>query len=333
MLNHLNGVKEDFPVKAAVVHSFSAPPRYEDFADPTPLDGEVMITVKAAGFHRIVKALASGTHYGSTGELPMIPGVDGVGLLPDGKRVYFGGARAPYGTFAEVCAVPQKMCLPLPDGLDDALVAGMANPGMSSWAALQFRAQLVAGESVLILGATGVAGQLAVQIARRLGASRVVAAGRNPAALEELTRLGADAVIPLTLEPEALVKALREEIEGHKTNVILDYVWGSPAESCLAAIAQKGLKHLTHRIRYVQIGNSAGPTISLAGATLRSSGLELIGSGFGSVPIDKIFQSVAEFVNEVARKPFDVKIEPVPLSEVEARWNAPDSGGRLVFIP
>jgi NADPH:quinone reductase-like Zn-dependent oxidoreductase len=320
-------------MKAAVVHSFGAPPRYEDFADPVAAEGEVMITVKAAGFHRIVKALASGTHYGSTGELPMVPGVDGVGLLPDGKRVYFGGARSPYGTFEELCAVPRKMCLPLPEGLDDALIAGMANPGMSSWAALQFRAQLVAGESVLILGATGVAGQLAVQIARRLGASRVVAAGRNPAALDELKQLGADAVISLSLEPEALVKAFREEIEGHKTNVILDYVWGAPAESALAAIAQKGLKHLSHRIRYVQIGNSAGPTISLAGATLRSSGLELIGSGFGSVPIEKIFQSVAEFVNEVARKPFDVKVERAPLSEVETRWNAPDQGGRLVFIP
>src|SRR5215470_159190 len=181
-------------MNAAVVSSFSAPPRYTTFADPQPGDGDLIVSVKAAGLHPIVRTLANGTHYGSTGELPFIPGVDGAGQLEDGTRVYFGTTRPPYGTFAEKAVTARWICIPLPDGLDEVTAAGIANPAISSWAALKARAKFVAGESVLILGATGIAGKLSVQIAKRLGARRVVAAGRNPRALEQLKDLGADAV-------------------------------------------------------------------------------------------------------------------------------------------
>src|SRR5277367_405541 len=183
-------------MNAAVVYDFKNPPRYTDFADPVPAEGEKLVQVTAAGLHPIVKVLANGTHYGSTGELPFIPGVDGVGRLEDGKRVYFGIARSPYGTFSER-ALAAGWMVELPEALDDVTAAGIANPGMSSWVALMGRAKFAAGESVLVLGATGVAGQLAVQIAKRLGARRVIAAGRNPKALEELKSLGADSVISL----------------------------------------------------------------------------------------------------------------------------------------
>ena len=221
----------------------------------------------------------------------------------------------------------------LPDNLDDATIAAMMNPGMSSWTALRERVDFQAGEAVLILGATGVAGQLAVQIARRLGARRVAAAGRNEAALKELEQLGADAVIRLGQERGTLVSLLREEIREHKTDVVLDYVWGEPAEMVLEAIAEKGLSHAATRIRYVQIGNSAGPTITLPAATLRSTGLELLGTGFGSVSMERIFASLAEFLKEAARKPFEWKAKSVPLSEVESAWNASNEGERLVFRP
>src|SRR5277367_3499692 len=184
-------------MNAALVHAFNAPPRHESFADPVAADGELVVHVTAAGLHPIVKVLANGTHYGSTGELPFIPGVDGVGRLEDGKRVFFGMARSPYGTFSERALASSWMSIELPEGLDDVTAAGIANPGMSSWVALTGRAKFTAGESVLILGATGVAGQLAVQIAKRLGARRVIAAGRNPKGLEELKSLGADSVISL----------------------------------------------------------------------------------------------------------------------------------------
>jgi NADPH:quinone reductase-like Zn-dependent oxidoreductase len=320
-------------MNAAVVHSFDAPPRYTTFADPVAAEGERLVSVTAAGLHPIVKALAKGTHYGSSGELPFIAGVDGVGRLDDGTRVYFGIARSPFGTFAERALAAGWMCLPLPEGIDDVTAAGIANPAMSSWAALTSRAKFVADESVLILGATGVAGQLAIQVAKRLGARRVVAAGRNPQALEKLKALGADAVISLDQDQASLVSAFRNELAESGIDVVLDYLWGQPAERMLEAISQKGLRKAAARIRFIQIGESAGKTISLPAATLRSSGLELLGSGFGSASLDQIRVALAEFFQAAAKQPFQFQTKAAPLREVEALWNTAEEGTRLVFQP
>jgi NADPH2:quinone reductase len=320
-------------MNAAVVQAFDRPPRYTTFADPIAAEREKLVSVSAAGLHPIVKALARGTHYGSSGELPFIAGVDGVGKLDDGTRVYFGIARSPFGTFAERALAASWMCLPLPETLDDVTAAGIANPAMSSWAALTARAKFVAGESVLILGATGVAGQLAVQVAKRLGARRVIAAGRNPQALEKLKTLGADAVISLDQDQVLLVSAFRNEIAEAGVDVVLDYLWGQPAELVLQAISQKGLRKAGARIRFIQIGESAGKAISLPAATLRSSGLELLGSGFGSASLDQIRQALAEFFQVAAKEPFQFTTKVAPLRDIEALWNSAEEGTRLVFQP
>ncbi len=318
---------------AAVVHAFDAPPRYTTFADPIAAEGELPVTVSAAGFHPVVRALANGTHYGSTGALPFVPGVDGVGRLNDGSRVYFGISRSPFGTFAERALAAKWMCIPLPDGLDDATSAGIVNPAMSSWVALTQRAKFVAGESVLILGATGVAGQLAVQIAKRLSARRVIAAGRNPLALEKLKELGADRVVSLDQEHDRVVTAFRNEYAEAGIDVVLDYLWGHPAECVLDAISLKGLRKKASRLRFVQIGESAGRTISLPAAFLRSSGLELLGSGFGSASLDQIVVAVAEFFKMAATEPFRFDVTMAPLSDIETLWNIPAQDNRLVFKP
>ena len=320
-------------MNAAVVSAYDVPPQYKTFEEPVAGEGELLVTVSAAGLHPIVKALANGTHYGSTGVLPFIPGLDGVGRMADGTRVYFGMARSPFGTFAEKTLASAAMYMALPDGLDDALAAALANPAMSSWAGLTVRGKFADGESVLILGATGVAGQLAVQIAKRLGARRVVAAGRNSQALEKLKQLGADVVISLEQEHDALVKAFRAEIAGEGVDVVLDYLWGAPAEAVLAAISQKGLSHAASRIRFVQVGSSAGGTISLAAATLRSSGVELVGSGFGSASLAQIFEAIGELFKEAAAKPFAIEVKTVTLRDVESVWKSPESGVRFVFQP
>jgi NADPH:quinone reductase-like Zn-dependent oxidoreductase len=320
-------------MNAAVVEVFDRPPRYAGFADPVPSENDLIVEVTAAALHPIVRALAAGTHYGSTGHLPFVPGVDGVGRLPDGSRVYFGRTQDLYGTFAERSITQSWLTLPLPESVDDVTVAAIMNPAMSSWAALTSRAKFAATESVLILGATGVAGRLAVQIARRLGASRVIAAGRNPEALAQAATLGADATIPLEQERNALIEDFRKHIYESKIGVVLDYLWGSPAEAVLAAIAQKGVSHGSHRIRYVQIGNSAGPNISLAAATLRSSGLELLGSGFGSASLQEIMKAVGEFLAAAAKAPFTIATRTLPLRDIESAWAAPDKGARLVFQP
>lgn len=328
-------------MNAAVVHSFDAPPTFSTFDNPIPNPeaNEVLVDVTAAALHRIVKSLANGTHYGSAGILPFIPGVDGVGRLqssinhlPAGTRVYFGATRPPFGTFAQQSIATASMIVPLPDAVDDATAAAIANPAMSSNVAL-LRAQFQPGESVLILGATGVAGQLAVQIAKARGARRVIAIGRNPQALAELTTLGANATISLDQSPDALTAALRTEISTHGVDIALDYLWGPPAETLLSAIAQRGLSHTAPRIRYIQIGNMAGSNISLSAATLRSSGLELLGSGFGSASLDQILRSISDFFTHIAATPMPFAFKTAPLSEVTTLWNSEDQGVRLVFQP
>jgi NADPH:quinone reductase-like Zn-dependent oxidoreductase len=324
---------ELFPMNAAVVHAFDAPPRYESFAEPVAGDDESVVEVLAAGLHPIVKALANGTHYGSAGVLPFIPGVDGVGRQQDGSQIYFGISRSPFGTFSERAPASRRMYVPVPEGLDAVTVAGIANPGMSSWVALTRRAQFAAGDNLLILGATGVAGQLAVQIAKDLGAQRIVGAGRNQEVLERLKDLGADAVISLDQDYESLVSSFRRELAGSGIDVVLDYLWGRPAEAVLEAMTQRGLQHTGRRVRFVQVGESAGKTISLAAASLRSSPLELLGSGFGSASIAEIFKALGEFFEAAVRSSFKINIKPVPLREVEALWNSAEDGTRLVFVP
>ena len=318
-------------MQAAVVTAFDAPPRYTTFADPIASQGEKLVTVTAVGLHPIVKSLAGGTHYGSTGELPFVPGLDGAGKLEDGSHVFFGMARGPFGTFAQR-SLASWMCIPLPVGLDDATAAGIANPAMSSWAALMGRAKFIAGESVTILGATGVAGKLAVQVAKRLGARRVVAAGRNPQALEMLKDLGADAVIPLDQPDDSLVAAFRNEYAKEGVDVVLDYLWGHPAECLLDAISQKGSRKAA-RVRFVQVGASAGATIQLHAAALRSSGLELLGSGLGSASLDQLRAAIEDFFKSAAAQPFAFKMKTAPLSDVEKLWNSSEQGTRLVFQP
>ena len=319
-------------MNAAVVESFDRPPRYTTFADPAPSADETLVTVAAAGLHPIVRSLAAGRHYGSTGQPPFIPGVDGVGRLPSGARVLCGGARFPFGTFAEHVVIRSAMALPLPDAIDDVTAAALMNPGMSSWGALRERAHFVAGESVLILGATGCAGRLAVQITKRFGASRIVAIGRDSQALEETLSLGADATLTLAQDRDTLIQAFRTELAEHPVDVVLDYLWGTPAEALLAALTQRGLSHASRRIRYIQIGSMAAPTIALPAEALRSSGLELLGSGFGSVPIAKIFECIVDLLAEAARRPFTLPVTAAPLRDVEKLWNQ-KTHARLVFQP
>jgi NADPH:quinone reductase-like Zn-dependent oxidoreductase len=324
---------KEFLMRAAVVGKFGEAPEYLEFADPVAEAGEKLVRVTAAGLHPIVKALAAGTHYGASGAGAFIAGVDGVGKLEDGTHVYFGTMRKPYGTFAELAPAADWITLKLPDRLADADAAALGNPGMSSWAALKWRAEFKVGESVLILGATGVAGGLAVQIAKRLGARRVVACGRSTKALEELKSLGADAVISLEQSTEGLATAYRNELGEHGVDVVLDYLWGAPAQCLFDAMLLKGLDHKSNRTRYIQIGESAGKTVALAASVLRSSGVEIFGSGFGSVSLEHITKAVGEFFEEAAQRPFQMKTAIVPLRDVEAAWNRKEEGVRIVFQP
>ncbi|HWG20742.1 MAG TPA: zinc-binding alcohol dehydrogenase family protein [Terracidiphilus sp.] len=312
---------------AAVIHNLGQPPRYESFPEPQPQDGEALIHVRAAGLHPIVKALASGSHYAGGGELPMVPGVDGIGTLDDGSRVYFAFARKPWGTMSERTVVPRAKCLPVPDGLDDTLAAAIPNPGMSAWLSLKERASLTPGETVLISGATGVAGRLAVQVARHLGARRVIGAGRS---LDLLHAAGVDVAIDLAQPEDAIRDAFAAQAE-KGIDVIIDYLWGRPTELLLEALTRGFRESGGPSIRMVEVGDVAGKKISLPGSTLRSIDLKLLGSGFGSVPIERVLDAISTLFALAAKGDLTVDIAPTPLSEVESAWDRNAEGARIVF--
>lgn len=305
-------------MKAAVVHTHGQAPVYGEFPDPGPRSGFEEVRIVAAGLHRIVRSRAAGTHYGSHGRLPAVPGVDGVGVGADGVLRYVGWAPAPYGTFSERTLVPAGAGVAVPAHLDPALVAGYVNPALGAWLPLAERADQRPGESVLVLGATGTTGRLALQFARARGASRVVAVGRDTSALAELAAQGFE-----TAHLEDPAAAVGEGID-----VVVDLLWGPPAQGLLAALAAAG----TSRVRYVQVGSLAGERIALDAAWLRSSGIELLGSGIGSVTPDRLLAAAGDVVDQLAGGAVTFDVETVPLADVEAAWDRP-ADRRLVFLP
>lgn len=315
-------------MKAAVVEAFDRPPRYADFAEPAPKPGEITVTAHAAAISQLVRAIAAGRHY-SGAKPPFVPGADGVGVRDDGARVYFAFPRPPVGAMAERVAVKPELTVELPPGLDDVTAAAIANPGMSSWAALVHRARLAPGETVLINGATGASGRLAIGIARHLGAGRVVATGRNPASADEIKALGADDFIATGIEPEALTERFRA-LCGEGVNVVLDYVWGPSAAAFLAAATGHGSDAAEPRIRFVNIGNLGGPSIPFPAAALRSSGLELMGSGLGSVAKTDLVAAIGQVFRAIPAAKLTIATETAPLAEVETAW-ARQTAKRLVL--
>jgi NADPH:quinone reductase-like Zn-dependent oxidoreductase len=319
-------------MKAAVLHELGEAPRYEDFPEPAVEEGKTMAQVKTAALNNIDKMLADGTHYYRHERLPAVCGLSGVAVLEDGTRV-IAGSPPPYGMMAERAAVSPEHCLPVPDGVDDATAAALPNPALSAWAALEWRARLEVGETVLVLGATGVAGKLAVQVAKHLGAGLVVGAGRNERVLETLPDLGADGTVSLGQPDRGLAEAFREASGGDGFDVVLDYLWGRPAEVLVGALTDHEPKAEASRIRLVQIGEMAGPTIKLPAAALRSSGLEIMGSGGGSVSMEDVTALFPKLLDLAARGELRVDTEQVPLADVEGAWRRDQEGRRLVVVP
>ena len=314
-------------MQAAVVNTVGQIPRYQPFPEPKPGEGEAVIRVRAASLNPIVKALASGSHYLAGGDLPMVPGLDGVGTLEDGSRVFFAFIRRPWGSMCERSVCPRSRCLALPDSIDDAVAAALPNPGMPAWLSLKERARLAQGETVLILGATGVAGHLALQVARHLGAGRIIGAGRNTSAIAPGS---VDNIISLNQTEDQIREAFREEA-ARGIDVIIDYLWGRPTELLLEALAMEFQRSGMRLTRLVEVGESAGKTINLPGATLRSVNVHLMGGGFGSVPLDQVFGAIPHLFDMAATGSLTIDVERVPLADVEVAWNRVEKGRRIVF--
>jgi NADPH:quinone reductase-like Zn-dependent oxidoreductase len=317
---------------AAVVRSFDSAPQYEEFDTPQPVgENEVLVEVLAAGLHPRVRSQATGTHYTSTDELPLIPGIDGVGRLATGSLVYFVLPDTAIGSMAQQTVIDTRRCIELPDGADPLVLAAGMNPGMSSWLALKRRVHFSTGQKVLILGATGSAGQMAVQVARYLGAGYIIGAGRDATRLGELTALGADELVSLAGDADAASQALGRA--ARDIDVVIDYLWGTPAEEAMRAMVE-GRSDRGKELQWVQIGSVAGPTAEVPSTALRAANLWILGSGQGSVPTGDILSELPSLATELVKGTFTLNVKSEALSSVEDVWNRPFSPvERVVFTP
>lgn len=297
-------------------------PTWTTFADPVPDTGQVVVDVVAAGLHPRVRSQASGSHYTSEDTFPLIPGVDGVGRFPDGTLRYFAVQSDTRGSMAERVAVDPRASVVLPAGADPIAVAAGVNPVMSSWVALRRRIAFPDGARVLVLGATGASGGAAVQVAKHLGAARVVASGRDPERLAALPALGADAVVALD-DVDGLAAAASD------VDVVIDYVWGAPAASAMSAMSAivTARRSRGDRLDWIAIGSTAGTEAAVPSAALRASGLTIVGSGQGSVGTAAFVAELPGIVGAIADGTVTVDATAVPMSRAADAWTGHGAAG------
>jgi NADPH:quinone reductase-like Zn-dependent oxidoreductase len=321
-------------MKAAILHSADSVPVYGDFDPPPGGDGYQLVTLVATGIHQVTRSTAVGRHYSRGGMFPVIPGLNAVARTAGGELVFTGSAPPPYGTFAEIIAAPDTMRFPVPPGAAPEAVAAGVNPGLGSWLPLTARVKET-GElgTVLILGATGITGYLAVQNARLLGASRVIGAGRSAQRLERAAAAGA-ATVTLTGDQEADAAALGAALDGGAPGLVLDFVWGPVAETAFGALASARFGEDGPEIKYVQIGALAGPDAAVPSALLRGTKITISGSGAGSVSGTEIKARIPEYIKLIADGSVDVPFRTFPLSRAGEAWAAStDPGPRVVLVP
>jgi NADPH:quinone reductase-like Zn-dependent oxidoreductase len=308
-------------VHAAVVTAFDAPPIYREHPEPVAGgENEMVVEVLAAGLHHLVRGKASGRHYSSTGELPLVPGVDGVVRDPAGKLRYVALDDTALGTFADRTVIDVRRSVVLPDGVDPVQIAAAMNPAMSSWVALRRRIEFTRGQRVLVLGATGNAGRMAVQIAKRFGASQVFAVGRDTARLATLSALGADEALTFDQVDRAA-----------DVDVVIDYVWGEPsAKAMMTMLTARSDRSVP--LTWIQIGSVAGASAPIMSVALRSAQLQIVGSGIGSVSARGFIAELPTLVTALAEGAIEVNARPVSLSDVSQAWTL-ETDDRIVFVP
>jgi NADPH:quinone reductase len=320
-------------VKAALIREIGGLPELAEADAPTRDSGRALVEVQAVSLNPIDIALATGKHYLGPPRTPYVPGSEGVGVvieaesLDPGTRVYISddglGGRGRDGTLGELATVAEEEALPLPEGVSDELATACGTAGLAGWLPVVWRAETGPGDRVLVLGATGTVGLAAVQAARLKGAERIVAAGRRPKGLEAARKAGADGVVRLD-EPD-LAAALKEAAGGDGPTVVIDPLWGEPLVAATEAAAPGA--------RIVQIGQSAGPSATLASGVVRGKQLEIYGYSNFVVPAEIRRAAYTELVRHAARGEIDFPIETYALEEVAAAWERQTvgPGGKLVI--
>ena len=321
-------------MKAAVVFKKGELPKYvTDFNEPkVQNENEVLITVKASAVKNLDKLRASGQHYSmQTIDQPIVVGGDGVGLLEDGTRVYGMGIS---GMIAEKAIIDKNRIVKLPANLDNASASALPNAVMGSALALRFRASLQKGETVLINGATGFTGKIAVQLAKHYGAKKVIATGRNEQSLQELLTLGADEIISIKQDDESFISQIKKAHKQNPIDVVIDYLWGHSAELILTSLTGDG--GFSHRTRFVTVGGMTGDKITLSSSILRGTDIQISGSGLGTWAPEEVKILFTEILPEVFQLAADNKLKietvTVDLKYIEEYWDINLEGGKRLVV-
>lgn len=322
-------------ILAGIVDSPGAEPRVGSVVLPPRTTGTTLVAVVAAPLNPLDLLIASGTFHSARHEAPYVPGSECVGVVldsdryPPGTSVYAECHPSPAtpGAFATQVLIADENLLPLPDGVDPVLAAAVGNSGTAAFMPLVEVAGLRTGETVLVLGATGAVGQLAVQVAHRRGAGRVIGVGRNQAALQRLLALGADAVVDLRADEGADELAARLSAVAWPVDVVLDGVYGVPLEAALRVCAP--------RARVVNIGNLAGATARLPAGLLRGKQLTLSGFAGLHTPLRDKQAALTWLWTTLARGELQLEVHTFPLGELPAAWRAQGASphAKCVVVP
>lgn len=322
-------------MKAIVMNQNGLTPIYrEDFPEPIAgAENEILISIKAAAIKHLDKSKASGKHYSTNSDenKAKVPGMDGVGLLQDGTRVYAIGIT---GMMAETALVEKRRMVILPDSIDNITAAALPNAVAGSAMALRFRANIKEGDTVLINGATGFTGTIAVQIAKHYGAGKVIVTGRNTKTLQSLLTLGADETVSILQDDADFSAQIRTIHDATPIDIIIDYLWGRTAELILEAL--KGKDTFTHKTRFVSIGSLTGHKIQLSSEILRSADLQLSGSGLGSWTKEEMQLLLRKIIPEMFQLAVDKKLivptETIELKNVQKLWEEEVQGGKRLVV-
>jgi NADPH2:quinone reductase len=310
-------------MRAAVLHEYGVP-RVDEFQEPVAEPDLLVLDVRAAGVNPVDISISAGRFYAGKPPLPSVAGREGVGTL-DGRRVYFDSPVFPFGSMAERTLIDASSTYPIPDGVDDGVAIALGVSGLAAWLALSSRAQLKEGEHVLVLGASGVLGQIAVQAAKLLGAGRVVAAARSQEALERSLELGADATV--RLDPgDDLPAAMSDAAEG-RIDVVIDPLFGAPFAAAVDAAS--------FAARLVQLGTAAGTEATLSSASIRGKMLVIMGHSNFASPPELRREAYARLTGAAAEGKVRVEAEPLPLEQVADAWRRVEAGShrKIVLVP
>jgi NADPH2:quinone reductase len=312
-------------VRAALLRDVGGLPEEGEVAEPAGKTVEVL----AAPINPIDLAVSRGILATGHPDLPYVPGCEAVGRTADGRMVWiFGGSigRTSQGAIAERAAVGDSSMIEVPDGADPAVAAGLGIAGLAGWLPFAWRAPLTGGENVLVLGATGSVGLVAVQAAKLLGAARVVAAGRSPARLERAAQHGADSILRLD-EPGDLVDTFKDAFGGEGPSYVFDALWGEPAAAAIEAAVP--------RATIVNLGQSSGATATITSAAVRFKSLSILGHTNFAVPPAELAEHYRRLVDHAIKGDIRLDVERVRLDSVTDAWRrqAEGVGTKIVVVP